>query len=794
MCRIASACSWIMMLLCLLATEVSAQVIVIHHHPHPPIVPPRPIPRPTPAPRVSEYRVQSVDMQAQIRDQAAQVQITQIFQNTGSQTVEASVFFPLPDTAAVSGVTLLVDGKELPGKLLPKEEARRIYEETVRRQRDPALLEYMGQGLYQTSVFPIPAQATRKVEIRYAQLLTKDSGMIDLVLPLGTNKLSSKPVDKLDITVRIEANDAIKTLHSPSHKLDIERPDSNHAVCKLHLSNVFTPDDFRLLYGTQNGLIGMNVVSYRPTGSDDGYLLLLASPEVKSAMENKTPKTVVIAVDKSGSMSGPKIAQAREALKFVVQRLRPEDNFNIVAYDSVVETFRPELQRADEATIKAAMGYADGLFSGGSTNIDGALQTSLKMLTDKSRPNYVLFLTDGLPTVGEMNEMNIARNAAQANGVSARLFAFGVGFDVNSRLLDRLSREQRGQSVYVKPNENIESQVATLYNKIGSPIMTEIAVNWEFDQPPSATAPNAMSRIYPKQLTDLFQGEQLVMVGRYHTTGTAKVTLSGSISSEKRSFTFPATLEALSMGESNGFVEKLWATRRIGEIIDELDLHGQNKELINELVQLSLRHGILTPYTSFLADENTNLSAQTANSLTAIDHVQKKLEANPAGELGFAQRASKGRFQNALNAADARALGGVPMPMAQNAGGLGGFGGRRGVAKANSSVSSSPAAAPVVSGNAVTFEDELGNLTATESIQNIGQKTFYRRKSQWRDSSVTEDQEKKAIRVKQYSPEYFELATKHGGQLSKYLAFSEPVLVNLGDITYQIDPPDPEGT
>lgn len=766
--RVVTFCTGFLLALCLLATPVSAQVIIIHN---PPL--PRPIPRPPVPPiRVTEYRIQSVDMHAQVRDQAAQVQISQVFENVGSQTLEASLYFPLPDTAAVSGVTLLVDGKELPGKLLPKDEARRIYEETVRRQRDPALLEYIGQGLYQTSVFPIPARATRKVEIRYSQLLVKDSGMIDLMLPLGTTKFSSKPIDKLNVTVRIESGDAIKTIHSPSHRVDLERPDSNHAVAKLSLSGVYAPDDFRLLYGTQNGLVGMNVVSYRPSPQEDGYFLLLASPEVKSAMESKVDKTIIVVVDKSGSMSGPKIEQARDALKFVVRQLRPGDTFNIVAYDSAVDMFRPELQRADEATVKAAVGYADGLFAGGGTNIDGAMQTALKMLVDKSRPNYVLFLTDGLPTVGETNEMAITRNATSANTVAARVFNFGVGYDVNSRLLDRISREFRGQSVYVKPNENIETQVAVLYNKIGSPLLTDITLTWEFDQPAAADAAPALSRMYPKQLTDLFQGEQLVMVGRYRTTGTAKVTLAGSVSGEKRSFTFPATLVPHSSNEMHGFVEKLWATRRIGEIIDELDLKGQNKELIDELVQLSMKHGILTPYTSFLADERTNLLARSENAGVALDNVEKQLQQNSSGRAGFAQREAKGRLQGAG----------------------GGYGGAPAAALA---VPTTEAARKLVESgarNRAFYEDAEGNSYVAESIQNIGQKTFYRRGTQWRDSTVTPEQEKAAKRVKQFSPEYFELATKHGGHLSKYLAFSEPVLVNLGDVTYQIDPPDEDGT
>ncbi len=764
--RIASYLTGLALALCLLATPVSAQIIIINPPPRLPPISPRP---PVPPQRVTEYRIQSVEMQAQVRDQAAQVQISQVFENVGSQTIEASLYFPLPDSATISGLTLLVDGKELPGKLLPKDEAKRIYEETVRRQRDPALLEYIGQGLYQTSVFPIPARATRKVEIRYTQLLVKDTGLIDFSLPLGTNKFSSRPIDKLDVTVRIEATDAIKTIHSPSHRMDIERPDSNRAVCKLSLTSVHAPDDFRLLYGTQNGLVGMNVVSYRPNPNEDGYFLLLASPEVKSAMENKVDKTIVVVVDKSGSMSGAKIEQAREALKFVVRQLRPGDTFNIVAYDSNVETFRPELQRADEASVKAAVGYAEGLFAGGGTNIDGALQTALKMLADKSRPNYVLFLTDGLPTIGETNELNIAKNAGLANTVGARVFSFGVGYDVNSRLLDRVSRDLRGQSVYVKPNENIESQVAVLYNKIGSPLLTDLALAWEFDQPLAADAAAAISRVYPKQLTDLFQGEQIVMVGRYKANGTAKITLTGSITGEKRTFTFPATMVSQSSNETHGFVEKLWATRRIGEIIDELDLRGQNKELVDELVQLSLKHGILTPYTSFLADERTNLTAQAANSSVAADRFEKQLRQNASGQAGFAQRAAKGRLQAA------GAAGGAPSEPAGPAAGEaarrgGGFG----------------------AGKAALFEDAEGKTQVAANVQNIGQKTFYRRENQWRDASVTPDQEKKARRVKQYSQEYFELATKHGPHLSKYLAFTEPVLVNLGNETYQIDPPDEE--
>jgi Ca-activated chloride channel family protein len=719
------------------------QVIIITPEPHQRI---RPIPVPT-VRIAADYKIKSLETQASIRDQVAQIQLAQTFQNTGSTQIEATLCFPIPDEAAISGLTLLVDGKELPGRLMKKEEARRIYEEIVRRNRDPALLEYMGQGLYQTSVFPLPPHTERRVEIRYSQLLKKSDGMVDLVLPLGTAKHSSKPIETLTVNVRIEASQQLKSVYSPTHKLDIDRPDEKHAVCKLTLNNVQSPDDLRILFGTADGPIGINLLSYRPNEKDDGYFLLLASPEVHATEDQKADKTVVLAIDRSGSMSGTKIAQAKEALKFVLRRLRSNDTFNIVAYDSVIETFRPELQRADEETIKAALAFADGLFAGGSTNINGALETSLHMLHDRSRPNYVLFLTDGLPTVGELNELKITQNADAANAVNARLFAFGVGYDVNSRLLDRLTRKLHGLSTYVKPNENIEAQVAALYNKVASPLLMGLKLTFDFDEKRSEYS-QPVSRMYPKELSDLFQGEQLVVVGRHKSTGAARATLTGTLAGAERSFSAAVNFVERSTGETNGFVEKLWATRRVGEIIDELDLKGRNQELIDELVQLSIKHGIITPYTSFLADERVNLADRSEHSYRALREVEQKLSV-AEGAGGFAQRAAKGGLQAA----------------------------------------SRPAAANSGRGGGVAFDDADGIRKELATVRVLGQKTFFKKDSGWQESTVTPEQIKDAVKIVQFSPEYFDLAAAHGGTLSRYLVFDEPVLLNLDGKTYQIEPP-----
>ena len=652
-------------------SDASAQgVLIITTHPTPlprPIYfhPPRPVPIPTP---VMSYKIKELSVQARITDQVARVQVSQSFVNTGSQQMEVQFLFPLPYDGAIDKLTLLVDGKEFPGKLMAAKEARAVYEAIVRSNKDPALLEWMGMGLFQTSVFPVPPGAERKVVLNYNQLLRKDRGLTDFLFPLSTAKYTSHAVEKVDFQISIESAIDIKNVYSPTHTVDIKRSDAKHAVVTYSRTNEVPTSDFRLMFDVDKGAVGASVISYKPKEGEDGYFLLLASPQVKAPDAERPKKTVIFVVDRSGSMSGKKFEQARAALKFVLNNLREGDLFNIVAYDGNVESFRPELERFNDETRKAAIGYVEGLYPGGGTNIHGALTSALNQLKDNSRPNYVLFMTDGLATIGVTNEGQIAAAAKEANKVRARILSFGVGYDVNSRLLDRISRDGFGLSEYVRPDEDIEAHVATVYGNISAPVLTDVAVNFELDGLKLEEGP-PVNRIYPKGNFDLFEGQQLVVVGRYRKPGAAKVVIKGRVGSSEQKFDFPANLIEKSHDESYVFVEKLWAMRRIGEIIDQLDLSGQNAELVKELVELSTKHGILTPYTSFLADETMRPLA-SADSLRLTRESLSALSES-SGVSGVAQRGEKGKFQNAQNAASpAKAL-----PAGAPSAGGGGFGG-----------------------------------------------------------------------------------------------------------------------
>jgi Ca-activated chloride channel family protein len=595
----------------------------------------------------------------------------------------------------------------------------------------------MGRDLFQTSVFPVSPGGQSTVQLQYSQLLKKDSGLIAFGLPLGTAKHSERPVEHLTVSVNIAAPAPIRTVYSPTHEVDIQRPDASRAAVKLSLNNVANADDFRLLYSTDSSPVGLNVISYKPEDSEDGYFALLATPDTRADHAVKLAKTVLFLCDRSGSMAGPKIAQVKSGLQYLLRQLDPADTFNIVAYDSEVEAFRPELQRANTASVDAAIAWVNGLEAGGGTNINGALHTGLRMLTDSSRPNYLLFMTDGEPTVGERSETQIAANAARENKVNARLFAFGVGFDVNARLLDRLARELRGTSAYVKPNENIEAPVSAFYSKIAAPMMTGVVVDIQLDG-------GSVARVYPRQMPDLFRGDQLVLVGRYRKGGAAKIELTGETGGKKASYTYNANFAERSADDTNGFVARLWATRRIGEIIDDLDLHGRNQELVDELVSLSQKYGILTPYTSFLTDDAVNLTARMSNNMFAARSVATQM-VTVTGQAGVEQRELKARFQNATTA---QAAAPAPPPMGGS----------------------------------------LGGVAAPPKMQQVGQKVFFKKGQVWQDSGVTAEQPTQAIHVVQFSQQYFDLAASHGGVMAQYLALDEPVLVNLGSQTYQIDP------
>jgi Ca-activated chloride channel family protein len=577
-----------------------------------------------PTPDIASYlTVVYHHVEITIEDQVATTHIDQVFCNDNDFTVEGTYIFPLPDEAAIERFVMYVDGEPLEGQVMTKEEARSIYESIVRRNLDPALLEYIGQDTFQASIFPIAPHEEKRIEIEYSQVLPMDQGLVEYVYPLSTERFSPQPIEDVAITVYVNSREPIKALYSPSHDVAVHREDDYHATLSYEAHEVLPDRDFVLYYTVSPEDFGLNLLTYR-SNNEDGFFLLLVAPPVEAQDREVVAKDVILVLDTSGSMQGEQITQAKEALTFILNHLNAEDRYAVITFNSAVSSLTPELLPASQR--EGTIAQVQSLEAGGSTDIHAALMRALELADmDSERPQIVLFLTDGLPTVGEQEPARILEDVRLSSGASVRLFPFGVGYDVNSALLDALAQENHGASAYILPGENLEERVSAFYSKVDMPVLAGLSLDF---------GDTVVENLYPYPLPDLFLGSQLVLVGRYRSDGPAAITLRGTVNGQERLYRyedlfFPAE------ETRRDFLPRLWASRKIGYLLSEIRLHGTNTEVVEEIIDLSLRYGIMTPYTSFLVDETGHVLTEEGREEAQRDYAAAApTEAPAVGEGG----------------------------------------------------------------------------------------------------------------------------------------------------------------
>ncbi len=581
---------------------------------------------------------------AEMHENIAVVNVEHEFYNNSSATVEGDFYFPLPKEAQVSKFSMIVDGKTMTGEMLPQEEARRIYEDIVRRMMDPALLEMADSRWFRARLFPVPSHAKRTIKLRFDATLSRNGNTVQFDYPLHgqlssrgnfvgpmplprVQEESMRPVRRPEepvatrISVKLNSTAAIKNIYSPTHKIDVDRRDDEHATVEC-TANANGNSTFQLYYSLDAADLGMTVLSYRPRSDEAGYFLLLASPSFESGETREVAKDVVFVLDCSGSMAGEKMTQARNALRFCLQRLGPDDRFGVVDFSSNARLFAPQLRQGRQA-VQDALGYVDRLEATGGTNINEALLAGLDLLRGSDNAT-IIFMTDGLPTSGITDEGEIRRNVKKVNRAGLRLYTFGVGYDVNTRLLDGLAKENAAFADYIAPQENIEERVSGFYDKISHPAMSDLKCSFD--------GGNVSSK-HPAKLPDLFRNDQLTLFGRYATAERVTINLSGKLGEARREF-----IQAVNFperAEENDFIARLWATRRVGDLLEEIRLNGENAELKKEIETLAVKYGIVTPYTSYLAQEDDA-------RLSAVESPAPMIMMDRAAASGAAMQAVSG--------------------------------------------------------------------------------------------------------------------------------------------------------
>jgi Ca-activated chloride channel family protein len=537
--------------------------------------------------------VKYLRVDASVENQVATTRVVQEFQNSTSRDLECTYIFPLPKGAAVRDFAMYIGGKRMKGELLEKEKARAVYEDIVRRAKDPGLLEYLDSQVLRLRIFPVPANGTQKVELEYSELLPADAGLAEYVFPLKVGEKASKTLEDFTVAVRIKSNVPIKSVYSPTHEVGVSRPNDHEAVAGMETKRALLDRDFHLFWTLDEKDFGLALMTYRPDPDKPGMFLMLISPRSEINQERRAPRDAVFVLDTSGSMKGEKVEQVKKALKFCLEKLDRKDRFAIIQFSTAAQGFADKWTDATAENLEKACQWAEAFEAAGGTNISEALQKTFALPYDESRPATVLFLTDGRPTVDTTDTEALMKLVKDNNRRNLRVFAFGAGDDVSTHLVDRIAGETGGLPEYVRQGEAIDGKVTRLFSKMSHPVLTDLAI-----EVPGVR----VTEMYPKQLPDLFRGGQVVILGAYEGDGDSAIRLKGRVGKKKEELVYEGTFPK--KAADRNFIGPLYANRKIGYLLDQVRLHGENKELKDEVVRLSLAYGIETPYTSYLVLEN----------------------------------------------------------------------------------------------------------------------------------------------------------------------------------------------
>ncbi len=701
----------------------------------------------------------------------ARVEVEEQFRNNGHRMLEGDYLYPIPAGAVFTDFSLFMGEQELKGEMLNANVARGIYEEIVRRKKDPALIELVGHGLLRARVFPIAAGETRRVILRYTQVLGRDghlvrlkyprvvglfdSGEDDAIRPLPAQRLPEQlvrpgPTPPFNLQVTVTDAGLFATPYSPTHRIEVRERDDDIVVDYAGTGE--RPRDFELFLPLRETSIGASIVSHAPIG-DAGFYMMLLSPPVAEEV-SIIPRDLTLVLDVSGSMSGDKIIQARAALDQMLANLGEDDRFRVIAFSSVVRQFRRGFSPAGRDEVRAAREWLANVDADGSTNIQAALQEALQPATATGRVAQVVFLTDGKPTVGETSAERIVE-LTRSMIDDERLFGFGVGHDVNTFLLDSLAEGGRGTVSYVGPGEDVEESVSSLTRKIRHPALTDLRI---------VEAPVMLEDGYPQQLPDLFFGEDLVVFGRYRGAGSGDLVVEGTRGGRLERFRFD--VEFVDEEPGNNFIPKLWAARKAGVLTTQVRLHGANPELVEEIRQLGLRYGVLTDYTSYLVEE----PGMSLDDATLQQVMQRAREMDVAAD----QQVGAVAFQRAQRAAAAKSVGSVEEAEVRMSARL-------------PSVALRPRDAPSAPGEpAVDSEagrrDELGGFYEGET-RHVVDRMFVMRSGAWTDLRFGDE---RVVKVAPFSAAYFTLIERLP-QLKPFVALGSRVIIAGDGLAIELD-------
>lgn len=685
-----------------------------------------------------------------IVDNVAVTKIDQAFFNPTRRRLEGFYMFPVPDGAVIRKFSMFINGKETPAELLDAKKARKIYEDIVRRMKDPALLEYSGKSMFRVRIFPIEPMSEKRIKISYSEVLKRDGRTVEYIYPLNTEKFSSVPIKDVSVRAEIITTGDIGNIYCPTHRTEIIRKTGRRTMVGFEASNVKPDRDFKLYFDYGKNSMNFSLKTFRKEGGD-GFFFLNITPSFTIKQSKIIPKNIVFVLDVSGSMAGKKIEQAKRALKFCINNLRNRDRFNVLKFSTETESLFNSSVIADKNNISKAIRFVDDLRAIGGTNIFEALEMALSGRDKDTGPGTIIFITDGKPTIGITVEKELIKKIEKMNISETKIFTFGIGNDINTHLLDKLTSITGAYRSYIGPDEDIEVKISGFFTKIESPILTDLSLKVD--------SPIKIKMVYPKKIPDLFKGSSISLIGRYAGNGTVGIRLKGKIINHSRNFDFKGIFRGKSM--SADYIPKLWAARRIGFLLDQIRLNGEDIELKNEIIRIARKYGIVTPYTSYLIVEDEKRSIARHE----ISESDQLLTPSVAPGKKFEEAAEKANSSLKMKS------GSVSI---------------RASKEVQRMYSASDYSQVNQGGERVLFRNKGNIIKKMGSIvKNLDGRAFYNNGSFWVDSLISLKKGIKKVNVKFSSNAYFDLLFQYPG-IAKFFSLGKNVRFIYKNVLYEV--------
>ena len=688
-----------------------------------------------------------------INDLIVKTEIDQEFYNPANRRLEGTYLFPFPDGAAIGNFSMFINGKETKAELLNTDQARKSYEDIVRKQRDPALLEYIGRNVFKVRIFPIEARSRKRIKISYYQTLTSDNGLVEYVYPLNTEKFSSELLKNVSVVVDIKTEKSIQNVYSPTHKMETVYDNQHKVRISYEQKNIKPDKDFKLLYKIANDELSALMLAYKKTNKKNGFFYLNINPHFQLKKRKPAEKDICFVLDVSGSMAGKNLSAAKNALRFCLENLNTNDRFNLIRFSTQANALFSKLKTVNKDNLNQADVYIEELEAIGGTNIEQALSLALDMDTNNKRPYYIIFITDGKPTIGKIDNTKLISGLFSSQKDLPKIFTIGIGREINTHLLDIITKKTNSFRTYISETENIDEKVENLYLKLKSPILTDCSLKFSKNVRIINTHPNV------NHLPDLFEGPSLTVLGQYTGNGKVKIYLDGYMENQKKQFVFEHYFPENS--EKHKEIPVLWATRRIGYLLDEIRLHGEQNELVAEATHLARSYGIITPYTSFLIleDEQQRIAERR------IDRDFMTFGNLPLKAKSIAREANKEKKHMEAEDGEGSVIASMKFQGMQKAGSL----------QENDYYQNKPNDKSA---------DKLNSEKETV-FRLVNGRSFYLIRNKWVDSALIDHNKQKPIRIRFLSEQYF--ALMHANSIiNQYLSIGKNVVFFLGNKIYEI--------